>query len=71
MNKSGTGKDISKNKLESGKGMEIKDDKVDEIKAGALGRNPLGAINQTGLEGLIGSVDKNPGSKKSDTNLKC
>lgn len=67
MNKSRTGKDTSQNKSESEKGMEIKDDKVDETRAGALGRNPLGGINQTGLEGLIGSSSKKPSSKNPDS----
>ncbi len=70
MNKSRTDKDTSKNKSESEKGMETQDDKTksaDEPKAGALGRNPLDGINQTGLEGLIGSVSKKPGSKNPDT----
>jgi len=31
---------------------------VDETKSGALGRNPLGAINTAGLEGLISSSKK-------------
>ncbi len=62
MNKSRTGKNTSQNKSESEEGMEIKDNKVDETRAGALGRNPLGAINKTGLEGLIGSSSKKPDS---------
>lgn len=65
MNKSGTGKDTAQNKSEGEKGMEINDGKVSETRAGALGRNPLGAINQTGLEGLIGSISKKTDTKKS------
>ncbi len=66
VNKSGTGKESGHKKSEGEKNMEIKDDKVDETRTGALGRNPLNAINQTGLEGLIGSVSKKPDTKKSD-----
>lgn len=66
MNKSGTGKDTAQNKSESEKGMEINDGKVSETRAGALGRNPLGGINQTGLEGLIGSTSKKPDSTEQE-----
>ncbi len=70
MDKSRTGRDTIQNKSESEKGMEIQDDKVkstDESRPGALGRNPLGAINKTGLEGLIGSTSKKSDQKKSDS----
>lgn len=70
MGKSKTGRDTAQNKSESEIGMEIKDDTmkpVDETRPGALGRNPLGAISRTGLEGLISSGSKKPDGKKPDS----
>ncbi len=68
MNKSGTGKESAQKKSEGEKNMETQDDKTKsaETKSSALGRNPLGGINQTGLEGLIGSTSKKQDTKNSD-----
>ncbi len=66
MTKSGAGKESEHKKSESKKDMEINEGKVDETRSSVLGRNPLGGINQTGLEGLIGSTTKKPETRTSD-----
>ena len=70
MGKPKTGRNTAQNKSESEISMELKDDKTkaaDETRPGALGRNPLGAISRTGLEGLINSGSKKPDSTKLDS----